>query len=146
MRMRGDVMKNVIFDDNEFKLEAENDEFGNMRLIQTFKQGIHSAADEILLSKTQQQALKDYLANNPIGVQAYHINVGPLAELTEPSEFYLTVDRERDVVVLAAVNYDFSVTMSISKLSRDAERIHRVNLFSAEMKAHIVQQIVAIIL
>lgn len=139
-------MKNVILEDNNFKLEAENDEFGNMRLTQTFKQGIHSTVDEILLSENQQQALKDYLANNPTGVQTYHINVGPLAELTKPSEFYLTVDRERDVVVLAAVNYDFSVTMSISKLSRDAEQIHRVNLFSAEMKAHIVQQIVAIIL
>lgn len=54
-------MKNVILEDNDFKLEAENDEFGNMRLTQTFKQGIHSDVDEILLLKDQQKALRDYL-------------------------------------------------------------------------------------
>lgn len=54
-------MKRVLQENDDFKLEIDVDEFGNLRLINTFTQGDHVDVDEMLLTSEQRIALKDYL-------------------------------------------------------------------------------------
>lgn len=56
-------MEKTIYKDDTFTLEASKDENNNLRLTQFFKQGSHTAIDEILLPQDQQQALLNYLQN-----------------------------------------------------------------------------------
>lgn len=54
-------MKQVLHENDGFKLEVEVDEFGNLKLINTFTQGDHVDVEEMLLTSEQRNALKDYL-------------------------------------------------------------------------------------
>lgn len=134
-------MKQNILEDNDFKLEVTKEIDDNLRLTNTFKQGVHTDV-EILITKVQQNALREFLLKDESLVQTYHISTKAVASFSDPERFYLVLDRENDTMLLAAVNYDFSITMGISTFRHDVERFHRINLFNAEMKAYIVQQIV----
>ncbi|MGE8001269.1 hypothetical protein ACQKOF_22000 [Lysinibacillus sp. NPDC093190] len=44
-------MKHILLEDDDFKLEATKDNYGNVRLTHTFKLGVNTDVDEMLLTK-----------------------------------------------------------------------------------------------
>ena len=135
-------MKHILLEDGDFKLEATKDNYGNVRLTHTFKQGVHIDVDEMLLTKDQQSALKEFLLKDENSVQTYHINTKAETSFSEPERFYLVVDREHDTMILAAVDYEYSYTFKLSQLQNDLESFERSNVFkSGKLKSFLIQQV-----
>lgn len=44
-------MKHILLEDDDFKLEATKDNNSNVRVMHTFKQGVNTDVDEMLLTK-----------------------------------------------------------------------------------------------
>lgn len=136
------MMKRILLEDNDFKLEVTKEIDDNLRLTNTYKNEVHTSIEDMLLTKDQQHALLAFLLKGEILIQTCHINTKAVARVSDPERFYLVIDRVNDTLLLAAVDYNFSITMSISTFHSDVNRFHSINLFSAEVKAYIVQQIV----
>jgi|GEM_PF-3290829 len=135
-------MKYILLEDEDFKLEVTEDNYENVRVTHTFKQGIHTDVNELLLSKEEQSALKGFLLKDENPVQTYYINTKAVASISEPERFYLVVDHERDNVVLAAIDYDFSYGFKLSQLQNGIEYFERSNDFNTgELKPFLIQQI-----
>lgn len=135
-------MKQNILEDNDFKLEVTKEIDDNLRVTNTFKQGVHTDVEEIILTKDQQNALRNFFLKDKSPMYTYHINTKAVAGFAEPERFYLVLDYEYDTMLLSAVDYNFSITMGISTFRNDIKRFHSINLFNAAMKSYIVQQIV----
>lgn len=135
-------MKHILLEDDDFKLEVAKEIDDNLRLTNIYKNGIHTDEEEMILTKDQQRAILAFLLKDEILIQTCHIKTKAVARFSEPERFYLVIDRENDTLLLAAVDYDFSITMGISTFRSDVNRFHSINLFNAEMKAYIVQQII----
>ena len=135
-------MKYILLEDDDFKLEVVKEIDDNLRLTNTYKNEVHTGIEDMLLTKDQQHALLAFLLKDEILIQTCHINTKAVAGFSEPERFYLVVDHENDTLLLAAVDYDFSITFGISTFRSDVNRFHSINLFSAEMKAYIVKQII----
>ena len=135
-------MKRILLEDNDFKLEVSKEIDDNLLVTNTYKNDIHTSVEEMLLTKDQQRAILAFLLKDEILIQTCHINTKTVARVSDPERFYLVIDRVNETLLLAAVDYDFSITMSISTIHSDLNRFQSINLFSAEVKAYIVQQIV----
>lgn len=54
-------MKKTLYQDENFVLEAEKDEYNNLTIKQVFIQDEHKAIDTLILTQDQQVALMNYL-------------------------------------------------------------------------------------